>query len=151
MCLGAGAYKVVGAKQCSSMRKEVSMATLLMVPTQTFSSCFKSNNQSEMGPPIPTRLQEPCRTNQKHTYPRNAAESKRDTINCLPQQHAPAKGSTQFWWNVHAQLQRKKRTYTNANKTWCQASWLEMPVRTSEGVWIIKMAVQCPRASIRWS
>ena len=35
MCLGAGAYKVVGAKQCSNMRKEVSMATLLVVPAQT--------------------------------------------------------------------------------------------------------------------
>ena len=38
MCVVAGAYKVVGAKQCSSMRKEVSMATLLVVPTKTFSS-----------------------------------------------------------------------------------------------------------------
>ena len=38
MCVVAGAYKVVGAKQCSSMRKEVPMATLLVVPTQTFSS-----------------------------------------------------------------------------------------------------------------
>ena len=38
MSLGAGAYKVVGAKQFSSMMKEVSIATLLVVPSQTFSS-----------------------------------------------------------------------------------------------------------------
>ena len=34
MSLGAGAYKVGGAEQCSSMRKEVSMATLQAAPTR---------------------------------------------------------------------------------------------------------------------
>ena len=38
MSWGDGAYKVIGAKQCSSMGKEVSMATLLVVPTQTSTS-----------------------------------------------------------------------------------------------------------------
>ena len=34
MSLGAGAYKVGGAGQCSSTRKEVSMATLRATPTR---------------------------------------------------------------------------------------------------------------------
>ena len=34
MSLGAGAYKVGGAGQCSSTRKEVSMATLRAMPTR---------------------------------------------------------------------------------------------------------------------
>ena len=34
MSLGAGAYKVGGAGQCSSTRKEISMATLQAAPTR---------------------------------------------------------------------------------------------------------------------
>ena len=34
MSLGAGAYKAGGAGQCSSTRKEISMATLQAAPTR---------------------------------------------------------------------------------------------------------------------
>lgn len=34
MSLGIGAYKVGGARQCSSTRKQVSMATLWAAPTR---------------------------------------------------------------------------------------------------------------------
>ena len=39
MSLGAGAYKVGGAGQCSSMKKEVSMATLQAAPTRHRTMC----------------------------------------------------------------------------------------------------------------
>ena len=52
MSLGAGAYKVSGARQCSSMR-EVSMATLQAPPTQTFTSV---GGGASMGPPTPTLI-----------------------------------------------------------------------------------------------
>ena len=55
MSLGAVAYKVGGTGQCSSMRKEVSMATLLAVPTrhrhtELFSGIL--TNQYILGPEL---------------------------------------------------------------------------------------------------
>ena len=54
MSLGAGTYKVSGARQCSSMR-EVSMATLQAPPppTRTFTSV---GGGASMGPPTPTLI-----------------------------------------------------------------------------------------------
>ena len=60
MNLGAGAYKVGGARQCLGTRKEVSMATLRVAPTQTSTSFGAyirgASEQDEMGPPTPTLL-----------------------------------------------------------------------------------------------
>ena len=61
MSLGAGAYKVGRARECSSMR-EVSLATLQVPPPppppiQTFTSIGGgASKQEEMGPLTPTLI-----------------------------------------------------------------------------------------------
>ena len=63
MILGAGAYKVGRARECSSMR-EVSLATLQVpppppppLPIQTFTSIGGgASKQKEMGPLTPTLI-----------------------------------------------------------------------------------------------
>ena len=61
MSLGAGAYKVGRARECSSMR-EVSLATLQVPPhppppIQTFTSIGGgASKQEEMGPLTPTLI-----------------------------------------------------------------------------------------------
>ena len=62
MSLGAGAYKVGRARECSSMR-EVSLATLQVppppppLPIQTFTSIGGgASKQEEMGPLTPTLI-----------------------------------------------------------------------------------------------
>ena len=61
MSLGAGAYKVGRARECSSMR-EVSLATLQVptpppLPIQTFTSIGGgASKQKEMRPLTPTRI-----------------------------------------------------------------------------------------------
>ena len=62
MSLGAGAYKVGRARECSSMR-EVSLATLQVpphlppLPIQTFTSTGGgASKQEEMGPLTPTLI-----------------------------------------------------------------------------------------------
>ena len=60
MSLGAGAYKVGRARECSSMR-EVSLATLQVppppLPIQTFTSIGGgASKQKEMGPLTPTLI-----------------------------------------------------------------------------------------------
>ena len=119
--------------------KEVSMATLWVAPTQTESPwCLKREepaNRGEMEPPTPrtpsTKLQQLRQNTRQYTYQRNVADSENDTINSSAR---PGQFGTQLGCNVKGTVNNKWDPQTQFNDTGCQASWLEMPARASEGV-----------------
>ena len=155
MSLGFGAYKVGGSGQCFSMRRRYPWQPCeRRPPNQNLLGAWKRRGQQK-GVKWNLWLQQPQAPSCSSCIKKKKQTTHLPT-ECSWQWEQYQKTAVQAQGNsvLNSTAMSKELWITNGKDTRCQASWLEMPARASEGVRIWSwwaLLVQHPRAWIWWS